>query len=233
MAQPIPSLPPKLDDNMVPNCIVKGQPNGKKTFNAMIAERRTQYYETDDKGEIFDLFKNKLDFVVLNPVTNTWEPQTEHGIRAQITKAFYAQEIKNTRNRNKGNVAEGEEYRKLLANEVPHLVVPGQSNPTGVRLFKARIAELGPAYNALPRTGDGVQKRIIIDQVKDGLSFLVVDRVTHMFSPQPYDDIDSKIIGYFYRQRKKNRAVVVVVAEEGNVDRNGENNAAHEDTAGT
>ena len=37
MAQPIPPLPPKLDDNMVPNCKVKGQPKpiGKKTFNAL------------------------------------------------------------------------------------------------------------------------------------------------------------------------------------------------------
>ena len=43
MAQPIPPLPPKLDDNMVPNCKVKGQPKpiGKKTFNALIVERRT------------------------------------------------------------------------------------------------------------------------------------------------------------------------------------------------
>ena len=125
-------------------------------------------------------------------------------------------------------------YQKLLANEVPNCAVPGQSNPTGVRVVTARIAELGPAYDALPLgTGDGVQKRGIFDQVKDGLSFLVVDIATHTFSPQPYDDIKSKIIGYFYRQRKKNRVVVIVVAEEGNVDRNGENNAAHEDTAGT
>ena len=72
-------------------------------------------------------------------------------------------------------------------------------------MFNTRIVELGPAYDALPLgKGDGVQKRIIIDQVKDGLSFLVVDIVTHTFSPQHNDDIESKIIGYFHRQRIKN-----------------------------
>ena len=99
-------------------------------------------------------------------------------------------------------------------------------------MFNTRIVELGPAYDALPLgKGDGVQKRIIIDQVKDGLSFLVVDIVTHTFSPQHNDDIESKIIDSELKTKKKNR--VVVVAEEGNVDHNGENNAAHEDTAGT
>ena len=90
MAQPIPPLPPKLDDNMVPNCKVKGQPKpiGKKTFNALIVERRTQYYETDDKDEIFDLFKDELVFVALNSVTNTWEPQTERGSERKSPRLF-------------------------------------------------------------------------------------------------------------------------------------------------
>ena len=71
-------------------------------------------------------------------------------------------------------------------------------------MFNTRIVELGPAYDALPLgKGDGVQKRIIIDQVKDGLSFLVVDLVTHTFSPQHNDDIESKIIDSELKTKKK------------------------------